>query len=195
MSLNWVYNDLITHALHPFMNLYEGNVVHKWSEDYVHGSASHNTGFRNYIMIVGDSTYPYTSGLWAVSQEPHNYYSNVVGNVLGQDGLTDYEGAWNCIYKLGYNGEGATRVSDRNVKLRVLRQSNYDTVNRLTLDPDSTLPESLYHADRPSFFAAGDIWPPIGASEIGPVLNPIPAQNRYTGGTTPTEPLTLFSKI
>ena len=193
VSLNWVYNDLITHALHPFMNLYEGNVLHKWSEDYVHGSASHNTGFRNHIMIVGDSDYPYTSGMWAVSQEPHNYYMNVVGNVLGWPGFKDrfpdasYENYYNCIYKIGYNGEGASTIEDPQVAQRMLRHGNFDYVTNSTQwDPsiaDRRLPASLYHTGKPAFF--GNVpWPPIGPDRT-PKVSKIPAQLRCSDDSAP----------
>jgi hypothetical protein len=197
VSLNWVYNDLITHALHPFMNLYEGNVIHKWSEDYVHGSASHNTGFRNHIKIVGDSKYPYTSGLWAVSQEPKNYYSNVVGNVLGWPGLKSmkssaaYEGPYDSIFKLGYNGEGASAIEDTLVKDRLLRHGNFDYVTNSTQwdasISDRNLPASLYHTGKPAFFGSV-AWPPIGPDR-SPMVSKIPAELRYSGELDPNSGL------
>lgn len=189
VSLNWVYNDLITHALHPFMNLYEGNVIHKWSEDYVHGSASHNTGFRNYIQIVGDSKYPYQYGMWAVSQEPKNYYANIVGNVLGWPGLrgrfpdASLENYYNCIYKIGYNGEGASAVEDSQVNARLLRHGNFDYASGSTQwDPgisDRHLPASLYRTSKPAFFGNAP-WPPIGPDR-SPMVSKIPAQLRHAG--------------
>jgi len=37
--------DLLTHGAHPYMNLFEGNVVDLLFFDGVHGSSSHNTAF------------------------------------------------------------------------------------------------------------------------------------------------------
>ena len=213
VSPGWVYNDLITHAVHPLMNLYEGNILHKWSEDYVHGSASHNTGFRNYIRIVGESTYPYTQGFWAVSQENKNYYCNVVGNVLGWSGVVD-NGTYSYerteasdydthIYKLGYNGEGAGTITDPLVSQRLIRHGNYDYATQTTVwdsgITDRTLPNSLYLTGKPAFFGTL-AWPPIGPDR-SPMVSPIPAQVRFNEGsgsdsstpttTEPTPPATV----
>ena len=43
---NWLAEDMATHGAHPFMNLFEGNVVGKLSFDNTWGSSSHNTTFR-----------------------------------------------------------------------------------------------------------------------------------------------------
>ena len=37
------------HAPHPYMNLFEGNYGSTVCFDFIHGSSSHNTLFRNYI--------------------------------------------------------------------------------------------------------------------------------------------------
>ena len=207
-SPKWVYNDMITHAVHPFMNLYEGNFLHKWSEDYVHGSASHNTGFRNYIRIIGESTYDYSQGQRAVTQERRNHYCNVVGNVLGWPGAVgtycyEYESGAKCIYKLGYTGEGGMTITDPQVRERLIRHGNYDYATQTIVwdsgITDRTLPNSLYLTGKPAFFGTL-AWPPIGPDR-SPMVSPIPAQVRFNEGsgsdsstpttTEPTQPATV----
>jgi hypothetical protein len=41
----------LTHGAHPWFNLYEGNVSPCIRGDYTHGSASHNTYFREHITL------------------------------------------------------------------------------------------------------------------------------------------------
>lgn len=42
----------LTHGAHPWFNLYEGNVSPCIRADYTHGSASHNTYFREHIYLT-----------------------------------------------------------------------------------------------------------------------------------------------
>ncbi len=44
--------DQVTHGAHPWFNLYEGNVSARIVLDYAHGSASHNTFFRENLNMV-----------------------------------------------------------------------------------------------------------------------------------------------
>ena len=48
-SPGWVTDNVVMHASHPYLNLFEGNHFHKWDAGHVHGSSSHNTAFRNEI--------------------------------------------------------------------------------------------------------------------------------------------------
>jgi hypothetical protein len=82
--------DTVTHAAHPYMNLWEGNVCPNLEFDFAHGSSSHNTVFRNYLNMTStnpDTGKPMTGALFAVTIAYYNNYENVVGNVIGLFGL------------------------------------------------------------------------------------------------------------
>jgi hypothetical protein len=91
----------INHSPHNMLNLAEGNVIDNFKDDGYFGSSSHNTLFRNRIGSVNLKHFC-------------NYY-NVVGNVLGVNGVSNaYETEtvdfWNAgirpIFALGYPNIG-----------------------------------------------------------------------------------------
>jgi hypothetical protein len=87
-----------THSVHTFMNLYEGNTQGKFGFDYIWGSTSHQTLFRNrmtgYLAPVSDGSGTYSNGNWPLFLEAWNRVFNVVGNVLGtSDVQNGYEAA------------------------------------------------------------------------------------------------------
>ena len=75
------------HGPHPHMNLYEGNISAKITQDYTMGSSSHNTAFRNHVRGIR-SVPPVSWGVWAIDTQAWNRYMNFVGNVLGMPGWT-----------------------------------------------------------------------------------------------------------
>ena len=185
VSPGWVYNDLITHGAHPYMNLYEGNSLHKWSQDYVHGSSSHCTGFRNQITGGGEPTaHRYTIAYWPVSFESRNYFMNVVGNVLGWPGATtryEFVSPGNCVYKIGYGGEGDTVLQDPYSARTALRHGNYDFANKSVVWDsavrDHAIPDSLYLKKKPAFFG-NQAWPWVGP-DLDPMVKAFPARVRF----------------
>jgi hypothetical protein len=83
-----------THSVHTFMNLFEGNTAAKIGFDYVWGSTSHQTLFRNrltgYMAPRTSSGQPggdWSNGNWPLFLEAWNRDFNVVGNVLGTAGV------------------------------------------------------------------------------------------------------------
>jgi Pectate lyase superfamily protein len=80
-----------THSVHTFMNLYEGNTQGKFGFDYVWGSTSHQTLFRNrmtgYLAPIMDGSSKWSNGNWPIILEAWNRVFNLVGNVLGTDGV------------------------------------------------------------------------------------------------------------
>jgi hypothetical protein len=71
------------HCAHGSFNLYEGNVAPKFQSDGYHGSASHDTAFRNWFH--GTSTL--TDQFWiCVNLNRFTRCYNVVGNILGRKG-------------------------------------------------------------------------------------------------------------
>ena len=73
------------HGPHSNFNLYEGNYAPKFQSDGYHGSASHDTLYRNWFH--GSSTH--TNNFWIcinLNRFARDY--NLVGNVLGRKGAT-----------------------------------------------------------------------------------------------------------
>ena len=123
-------SDIVFHGAHPHFNLIESNICYEPGPDFYWGSSSHNTLFRNRI-------YGYKSGLSydqrAIKLDKNEQYYNVVGNILGVDGVpTTYElegstdsGCYSkvYIYKLGYvsSGDYDSSNNDAEVKNTLLK--------------------------------------------------------------------------
>jgi hypothetical protein len=73
------------HGPHSSFNLYEGNVSPKLQCDGYHGSASHDTVFRNWFHGTSDKTDQFWICVY-LNRFTRDY--NVVGNVLGRKGYT-----------------------------------------------------------------------------------------------------------
>lgn len=176
--------DASTHGSHPYMNLFEGNIHDKIGHDNTFGSSSHNTHLRNH---VDRNAAGITRGLWAVDIQSNNYYENLVGNVLCEEGCigtVNYgdSGSRVAIYKLGYDTPGDdSGPDDPQVERTLLRHGNFDYVNNSTLwDPNisnQNLPNSYYLTSKPSFFGSLP-WPAIGP-ELSPMVGTIPAKQRF----------------
>jgi PKD repeat protein len=188
------------HGAHDMMDLWEGNMAEQWQNDAYHGSASHQTLFRNWINGLHPTA---TTNRKMVDIGRAGYYHNVVGNVLGapswspssyeMTGQPDY--SVSCIYRLGYpnmtSNDYAPAVPwpsiygltypDAKVRATLLRHGNYDYYNKTTVwDPaisDHSLPASLYYTSKPAYFGSLQ-WPPIGPDVAGYVTD-IPAKVRW----------------
>jgi len=190
----------LSHAPHPSMNLWEGNIGIQAAADFIHGSSSHNTVFRSRFSGWQDATI--TSNNNAIELQYKNTYMNVVGCVLGTaDQSNTYEAAYpasgdsslKTIWRLGYGGP--SWAGDPNVKATLLRHGNFDYVtNSVVWDsniPDHTLPASLYLTSKPAWW--GNLrWPAIGP-DLNPMVGTIPAQQRFLGNETvsPSPPKNL----
>jgi hypothetical protein len=199
-----------THAAHPFMNLWEGNVTPNIEFDFAHGSGSHNTAFRNYVNMTStnpDTGSPMTGALYAMNIAYFNNYENVIGNVVGLYGSPCTAGAYeinsgaaqsSTIYKLGYYDDGGGTAPNSTLAAKVgqtiLRGGNWDCkTNTVIWDHNvptgsltstylasQTLPASLYRSSKPSWFGSM-AWPPIDPNAATKV-NKIPAQVCYESG-------------
>lgn len=195
-NTDWLMGDLLTHGAHPYMNLFEGNVVDLMFFDGVHGSSSHNTMFRNYGTgaSLGEAT-TVKYALRGACADYTNRYENFVGCVLCLPGKTGgYEattvsgwGSKTYAFVLGYNPNGGYSTaspSDPLVASTVLRHGNYDYITQSThwdsAISDHVIPASLYLTAKPSWFGSTP-WPPIGPDVAG-FTNRIPAQVRFMGG-------------
>jgi hypothetical protein len=203
---NWLA-DRPSHGTHPYMELFEGNVVPNMENDFIHGSNSHFTYFRNYINLTainpGTGT-PMTNGLWGVNMEYYSNYDSILGNAIGPYGsacnATSYQIEANdtqvpSIYKIGYPDDGATPTPNQaltdKVEQTMLRGGNWDCVTNTvvwnnnvptgslasTYLAQQALPASFYQTAKPSWFGSVP-WPPIDPAASVKV-NEIPAQLCY----------------
>jgi len=201
-----------THGAHPYMNLWEGNYTPNINFDFVAGSASHNTVFRNYVPLLSTNPStgtPMTGGLYALTLAYYNNYFNVYGNVFGPNTgtctATNYERNADqadsaTIYKLGYFDDGGTASPNLTLSAKVgatiLRGGNWDCNSAsviwnnnvpsgsivTTYAPSQTLPNSLYLTTTPNFFTVTGVPFPPIAPNAGTRVNALPAQICYASG-------------
>jgi len=206
-NTDWLMGDLLTHGAHPYMNLFEGNIVDLIFFDGVHGSSSHNTAFRNYATAQSQgeaATIKYA--LRAVCADFTNRFENVVGCVMTTPGRTGtYDpsnisgwGTSTFVWLLGYKPSGGYSTatpSDPVVATSLLRHGNYDYITRSThwgaSITNRAIPNSLYLAQRPGWWGSSP-WPPIGPDVVG-YTNYIPALSKFLGisDTQPSAPTNL----
>jgi hypothetical protein len=98
------------HSAHNSYNLYEGNYAPRFQSDGYHGSASHDTAFRNWFHGSSSTAKEF----WVcVNLNRFTRYYSLVGNVLGKKGINwSYEKpdgfGYNdhLIYAFGFPGMG-----------------------------------------------------------------------------------------
>ncbi len=177
------------HGAHPIYNLFEGNVMNAFSSDFIWGSSSHGTIFRNrFIGYQPDSV----KQMRAISLGKYSRYYNIIGNILGTDEVNftyeiegvdnDYCWYYPTIYFLCYkDGDTClTEQCDPLVKQTLIRHGNYDFANRDIIWNSSmshTIPDSLYLTQRPSWWDPTLQWPPFGPDSSPE--DKIPAQLRF----------------
>jgi hypothetical protein len=187
----WLASDLDTHGSHPFMNLFEGNVVSKINHDNTFGSASHNTSFRNHIVNWSDQATTPVIARFGADVQANSLFNNFVGNVIGQPGDTGQRFATNgmsnrtlCSYRFGFFTPGGTTITDQRVAATTQVHGNFDFIgNGIIWDPTNnvrTLPASLYLHGRPNWWPPTLPWPAIGP-DLNPRVGMIPAELRFKG--------------
>lgn len=197
--------SISTHGVHAYMNLWEGNyVANKVLGDFIHGSSSHNTIFRNRILGYESGK---TLNQMVVSLEKYNRKWNIVGNILGTSTIhTIYDAcpsgcavstctdSSKIIYDLGFPyswGCGGASPDDLAIG-SAIRHGNYDYVNNATVwdsgISDHVIPNSYYLSSKPLFF--GDLaWPSFGP-DLDPMVGSIPAINRFERDRSGLQPPT-----
>lgn len=197
----WNPASIEPHYVHNYMNLFEGNKGTGVEMDFTHGSASHNTLFRNRFYGSENTTIRYNN-TFAIQLQATNWWTSIVGNVLGTTGWhTNYSistdhpetGAGldnnnsRSIYKFGFvNDSGATVYGDTNCQFTALIHGNWDS-STLTNGgivwsaniADHIIPNSYYLNNSPSWWGTNR-WPAIDPTNTVPTA-PIPAQLRYAG--------------
>ena len=202
-DLTYLGNATSDHGAHPFMNLYEGNIISHIVADNVWGSSSHNVFFRNWLW--GDETgtgvpsWPPNSGYNAIDVTAGSTYYAYVGNVLGLP--ASYWGGsyknhavwtgstiransqWSSPSSPTVYSYGGTSGSIPSANTTSINHGNYDykTVGVAYWEGGSnhTLKSSMYYASKPSF--VGDCaWPAFGP-DVTPITNTMPAKARFEG--------------
>lgn len=193
INVNWDIAAIASHDAHSCMNLHEGNWANKAYIDNDHGSASHNTEFRNrYHGKQADprtlNTHSYVAQGWCRS-------NNIVGNILGTTGYhtnywctnqtqSDNYGDWSIII-LGRDGQPGW---GNDIPGSTYIHGNWDSANAAQTwdsgNEDHTLPDSLFLTAKPSWWGICP-WPPYDPVTLNISATNIPAGYRYIFGTNP----------
>jgi hypothetical protein len=190
------------HGAHPYMTLFEGNIVSHFASDYFWGTSSHIVMFRNWFW--GDASGNYSGftdtspdwGFVAMEVDRMQHYYSAVGNVLGHPALhTDWANAnllssgcdWGssrsqpAVYGFGCVSQGGT--FDPAVRSTMILHGNYDykTNGVANWDGGSVhgLGESMYYSSKPAFFGSC-AWPAFGP-DLSPITKVLPAKSRFEG--------------
>ena len=171
-----------SHGAHPYYNLFEGNDATNETADDLHGSASHNMFFRNWIHGWESGM---TSERFCVYIDTMMAYHSVIGNTLGVPGQTftyqnlypqSHNDSTLLIYYLGYSEGSFTTGLEANF----LRHGNFDYANNAVVWDGSisshSIPSSLYLTLKPAWMGSY-VWPAIGPDVSG-YAQPIPAAVR-----------------
>jgi hypothetical protein len=134
---NFVVNNTIgvagiqMHSGNIMMDLYEGNNMETFLGDVTHGTHHFETLYRNHF----DGTTNNKGGTagYAIALLTHNRFFNVVGNVFGSTGYSQYEinlsnNNMSAVFNLGWEGNnsGTPTGDDANVKRTLMRWGNWD---------------------------------------------------------------------
>jgi microcystin-dependent protein len=202
-STDWLMGDLELHGGHPYMNLFESNVIAHVHAAYTLGSAAYNTFLRNNATARAQAAVKYN--LNAVDNGWANFYHNYVGNVYGTSGFTTYDRAYRSPW--GCSDDACSQADARLVNgATLLRHGNYSFKQDLgnsgtgyvewdAAVSDRTMPNSYYYASRPAWYPASLAWPAIGPDVPGYVKD-IPAKVRFDtggGGIVPGGPVATLA--
>lgn len=204
------YSVNANHGGHNHYNLYEGNIINAFMCDGYHGSASHDTAFRNWLTGIGTGAATNELGYAYVLKRFTRQY-NCVGNIIGAD--SPYTMTYNLV-SLGdpnigntnFTGFGPPWVSwgggpytpgdsvfqekDTNVLQTATFRVNYyyytDTIPAGEALGGDTFPSSLYLDSNPGWFYELT-YPPFNPQSVGvPNYADIPAGYFYMNGVWPS---------
>jgi PKD repeat protein len=192
----WLSENVFTHGCHPSMNLVEGNHLTTIYWDYIWGSASHNTAFRNRVTGweagKAANTFP-------ICAERNNRFETYAGNVLGMEGIhtryklagTAQTGLDNYIYVFGYAGTDQESLTgyDPQVAATAVLKGNYNYADHAINSAENlggdTMRASWYQDSKPAWF--GDRpWPWVNPNNPAlAVATNLPAGYRFIFGVDP----------
>jgi hypothetical protein len=212
-DLTYLGSPRVNHGAHPYMTLFEGNIVSHFVSDNYWGSSSHVVLFRNWLW--GDASGNYSGwtssnpnwGFVALEIDRNQHYYSAVGNVLGNPGLhTNWANALLLNPGCGFNSSRGAPVVyglgcvaqdgtfDPAVRSTMILHGNYDVKTGGVAHWDGgsvhTIRSSMYYASKPPFFGSCT-WPAFGPDVPG-ITKTIPAKERFGGaltcGTPPRPP-------
>jgi hypothetical protein len=195
-DLTYLASARTSHGSHPYMNLFEGNVMSHVAADDFWGTSSHVVFFRNWLWAsetgTGVPSFPPLNGYAAVDLYTGQEYYSYVGNVLGKPGLL---AAWALATLSGFNeyaeyptpmvySAGGTLGTAASSAATLLRHGNWDyNTNGVAFwdgGSNHTLAASMYYSSEPGFMS-GYPWP-LEGPEGNPTINKNAAENCYLGG-------------
>jgi Pectate lyase superfamily protein len=195
-DLTYLGSARTSHGGHPYMNLWEGNIVSHVAADDFWGSSSHFVFFRNWLW--GDETgtgvpsFPPQEGYDAIDLYPMQTYYSFVGNVLGHPNLHTN---WSAATLMGFNeyaeagnpiiysmGGGSNTIPGSSSTALLHGNYDYKTAGVAYWNGGAhhALPASVYYASEPAFLQ-GYPWP-LEGPEGNPTINPNAAENCYLHG-------------
>ena len=216
---DYVMADMDTHGLIASFNLFEGNIAQRLSFDNAEWweglGGICNTAFRNWAQRIPYLDVSPANTMSPMANQYQNYSNNIVGNILGNTGITfnayfasqtnflsgvfekDW---WKDSAQVPGVGDAEQWVIYTNVaapSLSLLYHQNWDYwtgTNYVTEGVTGTLVNSYYLTEKPSWWGSG-AWPPIGP-DLSPMVSSIPAQVRFNGtGWQPPPPEIIWRKI
>jgi hypothetical protein len=205
-DLSYLGSPYSNHGAHPYMNLFEGNIISHFVADNYWGSSSHTVLFRNWLWgdesgnFSGFSSSNPSWGFTALEIGFDQTYYSAVGNVLGNTGLHT---SWNnatvfaagcsakttrsspTVYGLGCDSSSGNGPYQAVVRNTTILHGNYDfkTQGVAFWDGGSnhSLKNSMYYSSKPAFFG-NCAWPAFGP-DLGSVTNTLPAKARFEGSS------------
>jgi hypothetical protein len=183
----WQEVNIDCHCSFPHMELMEGNYAPHMGATTTHGNAGSLTYYRNYASsqfappAVYGSNEEQTGNVTALQFDGGDFGMNVLGNVLGTDGVSSvydaYDSSGFSIYELGNAGAGPADVA----ATTLYRHGNFDYVNEAVVwDPTAksqTLPPSFYRHTAPGWWPPAMPWPWVGP-DLNPMVGVLPAKDR-----------------
>ncbi len=204
-DLTYLGSARTAHGAHPYMNLFEGNIISHIAADNFWGTSSHFVFFRNWLW--GDETgtavpsFPPAEGYAAIDIYPLNTHYSFVGNVLG---ITGMHTTWSTATLRGFNeyaSPTAPLVYSYGGAVGSIPSADSTSINHGNFDyktngvayweggSDHGLRNSMYYSSAPAWWCAQTPWPAIGP-DVNNIHNDIPAKLRYQGvscGNAPVE--------
>lgn len=207
-----------THGAHPFMDLFEGNIISHWASDDYWGSSSHIVFFRNWLWggetnNTGSSipSFPPNNGFDAIDLYNGQPYYAFVDNVLGTSASAKPNpsggvwGTWSSatlstVQNGGYDSPSTPGVYSYGGALgstatssgTIIRQGNYDfkTLGVAYNDGGSgfSYQPSYYYSSKPSFIGSCG-YPAQGSDLTTKGSLSQPAYQRAIGGSCGLAPL------
>jgi hypothetical protein len=183
----WQEVNIDSHCSFPHMELIEGNLAPHMGATTTHGAAGYLTFYRNFASsqfappAVYGSTAPQTGNVTAFQFDGGDVGMNVLGNVLGAEGVSVVYEAYGkgafSIFALGDGGAGSDDVAVTSL----FRHGNYDYVKRdVSWDAATArreLPPSFYRKRAPDWWPTGTPWPWVGP-DLRPMVGVLPAKAR-----------------